>query len=215
MGVRYECDTLRNNTEPDMVPAQLKEKIMREIRPAIMLFLIFTVLCGGIYPATVTTIASLLFSDQAGGSLLTDQDNRVVGSSLIGQPFSVPEYFWSRPSATAGFAYNPLASGGSNYSQTNPDFIKKVRDRVAILRESGVAGTIPAELVEASASGLDPDITPQAAILQIPRVAKARGMRENELQQLVESHTEDRLWGIFGQSRVNVLQLNLALDGKH
>ena len=188
---------------------------MREIRPAIVLFLVFTVLCGGIYPATVTTIASLVFPDQAAGSLLTDPDNRVVGSSLIGQPFSAPEYFWPRPSATAGFSYNPLASGGSNYSQTNPDFIKKVRDRVTLWCESGVAGTIPAELVEASASGLDPDITPETAILQIPRVAKARGMRENELQQLVASHIEDRLWGIFGQPRVNVLLLNRALDGKH
>lgn len=187
---------------------------MREIRPAIFLFLVFTIVCGGLYPALVTGVASLVFPDQANGSLITDRHNRLVGSSLIGQDFSGTGYFWPRPSATAGFSYNPQASGGSNFGPTNPKFIKTVRDRVTALRTSGVTGEIPSDLVEASASGLDPDITPQAAYLQIPRVAKAHAITEDELRDLVQNYIVDRQWGIFGQPRVNVLQLNLALDEK-
>ena len=151
---------------------------MKELKPALLLFVVLTVICGGIYPAVVTGIASVLFPKQAGGSFITDQNNRVVGSSLIGQPFSEAKYFWPRPSATSGFSYNPLASGGSNAGPTNPDFIKAVGDRVQALRNSGVTGSIPADLVEASASGLDPHVSVEAANVQIARVAKARGMTE-------------------------------------
>ncbi len=190
-----------------------KEYTMKELKPALLLFFVFTVICGGIYPAVMTGIASVIFPNQAAGSLITDTNNQVIGSSLIGQPFSQAKYFWSRPSATSGFAYNPLASGGSNSGPTNPDFIKTVDGRIQALHDSGVTGNIPADLVEASASGLDPDITVAAARIQIARVAKARGMSEAALNRLVSSHVEDRQWGVLGQPRVNVLLLNLALDG--
>jgi potassium-transporting ATPase KdpC subunit len=186
---------------------------MKELKPTFLLFIVITVLCGGIYPLIVTGVASILFPHQARGSLIVDKNNHVIGSSLIGQPFSGAKYFWSRPSATSDFSYNPLASGGSNAGPTNPDFIKTVGGRVKILRDSGVSGTIPADLVEASASGLDPHISVVAAKIQIARVAKARSMNEETLTRLVSSHIEDRQWGIFGQPRVNVLLLNLALDG--
>jgi potassium-transporting ATPase KdpC subunit len=186
---------------------------MKELKPAILLFIVFTIICGGIYPAVVTGIASIIFPKQAGGSIITDTTNQVIGSSLIGQPFSDAKYFWPRPSATTGFSNNPLASGGSNSGPTNPDFIKTVGDRVQALRDSGVTGSVPADLVEASASGLDPHASPEAVNVQIARVAKARGMTEEALTQLVSFHIEDRQWGIFGQPRVNVLLLNLALDG--
>ena len=190
-----------------------KEYTMKEMKPALLLFFVFTVICGGIYPVVITGFASVFFPNRAGGSLITDTNNRVIGSSLIGQPFSQAKYFWSRPSATSDFAYNPLASGGSNSGPTNPDFIKTVGDRVQALHDSGVTGSIPADLVEASASGLDPQISVEAARIQIARVAKARGMSDETLNKLVSSHIEDRQWGIFGEPRVNVLLLNLALDG--
>ena len=186
---------------------------MKELKPAVLLFIVFTIICGGIYPAVVTGVASIIFPKQAGGSMIADTNNRVVGSSLIGQPFSEAKYFWPRPSATSGFRYNPQASGGSNSGPTNADFIKTVGDRVQILRDSGVNGNIPADLALASASGLDPHVSPEAANVQISRVAKARGMTEESLTKLVASHVEDRQWGLFGQPRVNILELNLALDG--
>ncbi len=186
---------------------------MKELKPALLLFFVFTVICGGIYPAVITGIASVIFPNQAGGSLITDTNNQVIGSSLIGQPFSQAKYFWSRPSATSDFAYNPIASGGSNSGPTNPDFIKTVGNRVQALHDSGVAGSIPADLVEASASGLDPHVSVEAARIQIARVAKARGMSDEALNKLVSSHIEDRQWGVLGEPRVNVLLLNLALDG--
>jgi potassium-transporting ATPase KdpC subunit len=185
---------------------------MKELRSAILMFIVFTVLCGGIYPTVVTGIASVFFPKQARGSFITDKDNRVIGSSLIGQPFSEAKYFWPRPSATSGFSYNPLASGGSNSGPTNPDFIKTVGGRVKTLQDSGVTGSIPADLVLASASGLDPHVSPEAANVQIPRVAKARGMAEEVLTTLVAAHTEGRQLGLLGEPRVNVLALNLQLD---
>jgi K+-transporting ATPase ATPase C chain len=187
-------------------------KNMKDIKPAILMFVAFTVICGGIYPAVVTGIASFLFPEQAAGSFITDKGGKVAGSALIGQPFSDPEYFWPRPSATAGFAYNPMASGGSDLGPTNPAYIREVGERVRLLRGSGISGDIPADLVQASASGLDPDISPEAARAQIPRVAKARGMAEEGVRRLVIVHTEDRWFGILGSPRVNVLALNLALD---
>src|SRR5512137_1910233 len=185
---------------------------MKDIKPAILLFLAFTVLCGGIYPAVVTGLAQVVFPAQANGSLITDKNSKELGSSLIDQPFSAPHYFWPRPSATTGFAYNPLASGGSNAGPTNPDYLKSVAERVKALRDSGITGTIPAELVQASASGLDPHISPEAALLQVPRVARARGIPETLVAKTVTQTTEGTQLGFLGAPRVNVLVLNLALD---
>jgi len=185
---------------------------MKDIKPAILLFIAFTIICGGIYPAVVTGIASVAFPKQAKGSFITDKSGREIGSTLLGQPFSDPKYFWPRPSATADFGYNPAGSSGSNSGPTNPDFIKTVGDRVKALHDTGITGSIPADLVEASASGLDPHISPEAAKVQIARVAKARGMNEEELTRLVAAHAEGRQLGLLGEPRVNVLGLNLKLD---
>jgi potassium-transporting ATPase KdpC subunit len=185
---------------------------MKELKPALLLFIVLAVICGGIYPALVTGIASLLFPRQAAGSFITDANNREVGSTLLGQPFSAPKYFWPRPSATGEFAYNPLASGGSNAGPTNPAFLKTVETRIKTLRASGIDGAIPADLVLASASGLDPHISPEAASVQTLRVATARNISIDEVRQLVATHTEDFQIGLFGAPRVNVVTLNLALD---
>lgn len=185
---------------------------MKELKPAILLFIIFTIICGGIYPAVVTGIAAVAFPRQAKGSFITDKSGKEIGSSLIGQPFSNPKYFWPRPSATTDFAYNPMGSSGSNSGPTNPDYLKTVGDRVKAIRNTEVAGNIPADLVQASGSGLDPHISTEAAKVQIPRVAKARGMSTEELTRHVVAHTEGRQLGFLGEPRVNVLELNLALD---
>jgi K+-transporting ATPase ATPase C chain len=186
---------------------------MKDIRPAILMLLLFTVICGGIYPLVVTGIAQAVFPKQANGSLITDKSGKELGSALIGQPFSDPKYFWPRPSASTDFGYNPMGSGGSNSGPTNPDFIKTVGERVKALRDTGVIGAIPADLVLASASGLDPHITPESARLQVARVAKARGVSEDSLMKAVAQATEDRQMGFLGEPRVNVLLLNLGLDG--
>ncbi len=172
----------------------------------------FTVICGGIYPAIVTGIAQTVFPQQANGSFITDTSGQILGSSLISQPFSDPKYFWPRPSATPDFAYNPAGSGGSNSGPTNPAYLTTVAGRVKNLRAAGLTGPIPADMVQASASGLDPHITPEAAALQIPRVAKARGMSNAVLTRLVNGNIEDRQFGFLGAPRVNVLALNLVLD---
>jgi len=185
---------------------------MKDIKPAILLLIAFTVICGGIYPAVVTGIASVAFPKQAKGSFITDKNGRETGSTLIGQPFSDPKYFWPRPSASSDFGYNPLASGGSNSGPTNPDYLKIVGERVKALRDSGVAGPIPADIVQASASGLDPHITPESARIQVPRVAKARGVSETEVTKAVAQATDERQLGFLGEPRVNVLVLNLELD---
>ena len=185
---------------------------MKDLRTAILLFIVFTVICGGIYPLAVTGIAQALFPKQANGSLIVGKNGQELGSSLIGQPFSAPKYFWPRPSATNDFAYNPIASGGSNAGPTNPDYLKTVTEKVKAYRDSGVTGPLPAELVQASASGLDPHISPEAAALQIPRVARARRMVEAELAKAVAKATEERQFGILGEARVNVLVLNLKMD---
>lgn len=186
---------------------------MRELKSAVLLFITFTVICGVIYPLAVTGLAALLFPGQAAGSLIADRQGRILGSRLIGQPFTEDRYFWPRPSATSEFPYNPLGSGGSNLGPTNPDYLKTVAERVASLKASGVAGPLPAELVQASASGLDPHLSPQAARVQAPRVGRARGLTAAELNRLIARHTEPRQWGFLGEPRVNVLELNLALDG--
>jgi K+-transporting ATPase ATPase C chain len=185
---------------------------MKDFRPAILLLIIFTVICGGIYPAVVTGVAHAIFPKQAAGSFITDKSGKEIGSTLIGQLFSDPKYFWPRPSATSDFGFNAMASGGSNSGPTNPDYLKTVVDRVKALRDSGVTGKIPADLAQASASGLDPHITPEAALLQVPRVAKARGVSEEVLVKAVSQATEGRQLGFLGEPRVNVLVLNLELD---
>lgn len=185
---------------------------MRDLKSAILMLLTFTVICGVLYPLAVTGIAHALFSQQAAGSMITDKNGGIAGSRLIGQPFSNPEYFWPRPSATGDFGYNPLASGGSNAGPTNPEYLRTVGERVKALRDSGVSGPIPTELVQASASGLDPHISPEAALLQVPRIAKARGMREDIVARVVTQATEERQMGFLGERRVNVLVLNLKLD---
>ncbi len=185
---------------------------MKDLKPAILLFIMFTIICGGIYPALVTGLAHALFPDQAKGSLIIDKTGKEIGSSLIGQPFSDPKYLWPRPSATAEFGYNPAASGGSNSGSTNPDYLKIVAGRVKMLRDSGITGPIPAELVQASASGLDPHISPQAARLQVPRIVTARGIPETTVLKLIQEATEQPQLGILGAARVNVLTVNLKLD---
>lgn len=185
---------------------------MQDIKPAILMLVLFTVICGGIYPLVVTGIAQALFPKQANGSFITDKSGKEIGSALIGQSFSDAGYFWPRPSATADFGYNPLASGGSNLGPTNPGYLKTVGERVGALRASGMTDPIPAELAQASASGLDPHISPEAALLQVPRVAKARGIGQDAVTQLVARTTEDRQFGFLGAPRINVLVLNLELD---
>ena len=185
---------------------------MKDIKPAILLFVIFTIICGGIYPALVTGIAYAVFPKQAQGSFITDKSGKEIGSALIGQPFADAKYFWPRPSAATDFGYNAMGSGGSNSGPTNPDYLKTVGDRVKALRDSGVTGTIPADLVQASASGLDPHISPESAGLQVARVAKARGVSEDVLAKAIAKATEGRQLGFMGEPRVNVLVLNLELD---
>jgi len=187
---------------------------MKDLKTAILFFLAFTVICGGIYPAVVTGVAQALFPKQANGSLIMDRSGKVIGSSLIGQPFMDPNYLWPRPSATADFGYNPMGSGGSNLGPTNPDYLKTVRDRVKALRDAGISGTIPADLVQASASGLDPHISPEAAGIQIPRIATSRGVTDEAVGKVIARHTEDRRFGFLGEPRVNVLAVNLELDGR-
>jgi len=185
---------------------------MQEIKPAILMFILFTVICGGIYPAVVTGLAHAFFPNQAKGSLITDPAGKVTGSALIGQPFSDPKYLWPRPSATSDFAYNPLASGGSNAGPTNPAYLKTVDARLQSLRIAGVNGPVAADLVQASASGLDPHISPQAASVQVRRVALARGLSEERVVRVIAAHLEDRQFGFIGAPRVNVLAVNLELD---
>jgi len=185
------------------------------LRPAVVILALMTLITGVGYPLVVTGIAQTLFRAQANGSLIV-KDGKPVGSTLIGQPFDDPKYFWSRPSATSPFADNAGSSSGSNLSPTNADLVKAVQGRVDALRaaDPGNAVPVPVDLVTASGSGLDPHISPAAALYQVPRVAKARKLDPEALRQLVERHTEGRFLGFLGEPRVNVLTLNLALDGK-
>jgi K+-transporting ATPase ATPase C chain len=186
-----------------------------QIRPAIALLVVLSALTGLVYPAVVTGIAQLAFPSQANGSLLM-KDGRAIGSALIGQPFDDPKYFWGRPSATSPFPYNAGASSGSNLGPTNPTLHDAVKSRVAALRaaDPGNPAPVPVDLVTTSASGLDPHISPAAALYQVPRVAGTRGMSEGAMRQLVEQHIEGRRLGVLDEPRVNVLRLNLALDGR-
>ena len=188
--------------------------LIRQLAPAVIAVLAFTVLCGIVYPLVVTAIAQVAFHDRANGSLV-EVDGKVVGSSLVGQQFSDPGYFHPRPSA-AGTGYDAFASSFSNLGPTNPNLLSSVEERVAAYREeNGLAAgqRVPVDAVTASASGLDPDISVANAKLQAARVAKARGLPVDQVLQLVDQHTTGRQWGFLGEAGVNVLRLNLALDG--
>lgn len=178
-----------------------------------MLFVLLTLVTGVVYPLVVTAAARVLFPHQAGGSLI-EVDGRKIGSELIGQSFSQPGHFWGRPSATAPVPYNASAGAGSNLGPTNPALVNAVRDRIAALRAADPdnSGPVPIDLVTASASGLDPHISPAAAYYQVGRVAQARGLNEQPVRELVARHVEQPTWGLLGSARVNVLRLNLALD---
>ena len=194
--------------------------MVSQLRPALLMLLIFTVLTGVLYPLAVTGIAQLVFPRQANGSLIVI-DGKAYGSELIGQEFNDPKYFWGRPSATGDFPYNSFdrqtltGSSGSNYGPLNPALLRMVKERVAALRaaDPGNTAAIPVDLVTASASGLDPNISIAAAYYQAARVARARGMETNAVLALIDKYTSGRALGFLGEPRVNVLELNLALDG--
>ncbi len=185
----------------------------KQIRPAIMSLVLLTVLTGLIYPVVVTGIAQVLFPGQANGSLIM-KDGKAVGSELIGQPFDDPKYFWSRPSATSPFPDNAGSSSGSNLGPTNPALKKAVQDRIDAIRAADPdnKAPIPVDLVTASGSGLDPEISPAAALYQVHRVAKVRGLAEDKVRDLVTQYTRVRQFGFLGEPGVIVLKLNLALD---
>jgi potassium-transporting ATPase KdpC subunit len=196
--------------------------MLREIRPAIVVLIALTLITGLVYPLAMTGIAGLIFPRQAQGSLI-ERDGKVVGSVLIGQEFKSEKYFHGRPSATTApdpndptktvaAPYNAANSGGSNLGPSNKALIDRVQGDLDTLRKENPAASVPVDLVTTSASGLDPDISPEAAYFQVPRVAKARNLTENRVRQLVSDYVEDRFLGILGEPRVNVLLLNLALD---
>src|SRR3954467_2998212 len=196
--------------------------MLREIRPAIILLLLLTAITGLAYPLAMTAIAGVIFPKQAQGSLI-EKDGKVIGSSLIGQEFKDDKYFHGRPSATSAPApadtpkpepapYNAANSGGSNLGPTSKALNDRIKDDVEKLKGENSSTPVPVDLVTTSGSGLDPDISPEGALFQVPRVAKARNMPEDRVRQLVTEHTEGRLAGLLGEPRVNVLALNLALD---
>ena len=189
--------------------------IRSQLRPALVALAFFTLLTGVLYPLAVTGIAQLVFPAQANGSLIT-RKNEIVGSLLIGQPFTGEKYFWARPSATAPFAYNAAASSGSNLGPTNPALASAVQERVQALRAADPQNTapIPVDLVTSSASGLDPHISIASAFYQAARVARARNMTEAQVRALIQAHTQSRGLGFLGEPTVNVLELNLALDSQ-
>jgi len=183
------------------------------VRPALVLFAALTLICGVIYPYAITGIAQLAFPDQAAGSLVL-RDGTAVGSSLIRQAFSSPRYFWGRPSATSPMPNNAVSSGGSNQGPTNPAFLDAVKGRIDALQaaDPGNAAPIPVDLVTASASGLDPDISLAAAHYQVPRVARERSLPDGAVRALIDKNGKAQYFGFIGEPRVNVLALNLALD---
>jgi K+-transporting ATPase ATPase C chain len=186
--------------------------MLKDLKPAFVMLLGLTVLTGVAYPLLVTGIAQGLFANQANGSLI-EKNGKIVGSALIGQPFSDPKYFWGRPSATGPTPYNAAASRGSNQGPLNPALEEAVKARIAALQAADPSQTapIPVDLVTASGSGLDPHISPAAAAWQAPRIARLRGLPLNRLHKLIEEYTQGRQFGVLGEARVNVLQLNLAL----
>lgn len=184
--------------------------IRRNLSVAVLMIVVTTVLLGVVYPLVVTGLAQVMFPDRANGSLVV-RGGRVVGSRLIGQAFGSPRYFHGRPSA-AGAGYDAANSGATNYGPTNRKFVEAVQAAVDVARKENRNAPVPIDLVTASASGLDPDLSPAAALFQVPRVARARGRGEDDLRRFVESQIEPRQLGFLGEPRVNVLKLNLALD---
>jgi K+-transporting ATPase ATPase C chain len=182
-------------------------------RIAALQLIVFTVLTGILYPVAVTVIAQVVFPHQANGSVI-EKDGKRFGSELIGQPFDAPKYFWSRPSATGPLPYNSMASSGSNLAPTNPALMDAIRDRIERLKVADPGNTtrVPVDLVTASGSGLDPHISPAAALYQVARVARVRGLPEEKVRELVQRHTQPPTLGFLGQPRLNVLLLNMALD---
>ena len=197
--------------------------MLRELRPAILILVLLTLITGLAYPLVMTAIAGVIFPKQAQGSLI-EKDGKVIGSSLIGQEFKDDKYFHGRPSATSApdsadstktvpAPYNAANSGGSNLGPTSKALNDRIKDDVEKLKAKNPSASVPLDLVTTSASGLDPDISPEAALFQVPRVAKARNMPEDQVRQLVADNSQGRLAGLLGEPRVNVLALNLALDG--
>jgi K+-transporting ATPase ATPase C chain len=183
------------------------------IRPAVALFLLLSVVVGIVYPVVTFGIGTLLFPNQVAGSLI-QHDHHIAGSTLIGQQFTSPRYFWGRPSATGPMPYNGLNSGGSNYGPSNPAQKSAVADRVKAIHDADPDNRldIPIDLVTASASGLDPEISPAGALYQVQRVARLRNLNPVTVRHLVEDHIRQPQWGMFGEARVNVLELNIAID---
>ena len=186
----------------------------KNLLTAVLYTVVTTVVFGIIYPLVVTGLAQVMFPRQANGELIRSGD-KLVGSRLMGQPFTAPGYFWSRPSAAGTAGYDPTASGGSNLGPTNKTLVDRVTASVQTLQPTNPGAPIPADLVTTSGSGLDPDISPASAAFQVPRVARERGMSEQDVHALVEKHTVGRQLGFLGEARVNVLELNLALDAAH
>ncbi len=186
---------------------------LRLLRPLVVLFVVLAAVTGLVYPAVMTAFGSAVFPHQAGGSLI-ELNGRPVGSRLIGQSFDAPQYFWGRLSATAPMPYNAQGSSASNLGPLNPALTDQVKGRLDALKAAGtdLSQPVPVDLVTASGSGLDPEISPAAAAYQVERVAKARGLSADAVRKLVDAHTQGHQLGLFGEPRVNVLELNLALD---
>ena len=181
---------------------------------AVLMTIVTTILLGIIYPLVVTALSQVLFHDKANGQLIS-QNGKVIGSRIIGQPFTGPGYFHSRPSAAGTNGYDPTSSGGTNYAVTNQKLIDRVKSDVDAIHAENPSTPVPIDMVTTSASGLDPDITPANAYFQAARVAKARGLSEERVRSLIAANTKSRDLGLLGEPRVNVLELNLALDGAH